>query len=140
MYEIVKAVIKSRRFELKEMLRKIDVLWTQDELSDEQKFELQNMAREYADMSKGYASLEERVAALEAFRAQIEASGELPKVEENIDEYPPWKQPTHNENAYKTGAKMTYTDGKKYECIAPEGYGVTYGPDVLPNMWELKEG
>lgn len=31
--------------------------------------------------------------------------------------------------------KMTYTDGKRYECIAPEDYGVTWGPDVLPNMW-----
>lgn len=34
---------------------------------------------------------------------------------------------------------MTYTDGKKYVCVAPDGYGVTYGPDVLPGMWKVVE-
>ncbi|MDM8301398.1 hypothetical protein [Collinsella tanakaei] len=45
------------------------------------------------------------------------------------------KKPTCAEDAYYTGMKMTYTDGKRYECIAPEDYGVTWGPDVLPGMW-----
>lgn len=149
MYEQVKTVIKGKRFELKDMLRKIDVLWMQGSLTDEQKEELVNLARNDADMSKGYASTEQRLEALEAFRAEIEAwkkqieqSDEMPDAggTEEDAEYPPWKQPTDATNAYYNGMKMTYTDNKKYECIAPEGYGVTYGPDVLPNMWKLVEG
>ena len=142
MYEQVKEVIKGKRFELKDMLRKIDVLWLQGSLTDAQKDELVNLARNDADMSKGYASLEQRVAALEAFRAQIEQSGVLPDVgePETEAEYPAWKTPTGAHDAYYNGMKMTYTDGKKYECIAPEGFAVTYGPDVLPAMWKAMEG
>lgn len=138
MYEQVKTVIKSGRYELKDMLRKIDVLWLQGDLTNAKKAELEDMARSAADMDKGYASLEERIAAMEAWKKQIEENGgEVPTPGE---EYPAWVKPTHKENAYYTGMKMTYEDDKKYECIAPEGYGVTYGPDVLPDMWKLMEG
>ena len=61
-----------------------------------------------------------------------------PEVPEK-DEYPLWKQPTHAGDAYYNGDKMTYTDGFKYECIAPEGYAVTYGPDALPQYWRKVE-
>lgn len=137
MYEQVKTVIKSGRYELKDMLRKIEVLWLQDSVTDEQKEELEHLARNGADMSKGYASLEERIAALEAWKKQIEENGgEVPTPGEEADEeYPAWHKPTGAHDAYYNGAKMTYTDGVKYECAAPEGYAVTYGPDVLPNMW-----
>ena len=142
MYEQVKTVIKSGRYELKDMLRKIDVLWLQGDLTNAQKAELEDMARSAADMDKGYASLEERIAELEAWKKQIEENGgEVPTPgEEEDEEYPAWHKPTGEHDAYYTGARMTYTDGKKYECIAPEGYGVTYGPDVLPGMWKLMEG
>lgn len=81
--------------------------------------------------------------ALEAWRTEVdarlsavEAGGTEPEEpEEPGDEYPAWKPPTCKEDAYYTGMKMTYTDGKRYECIAPEDYGVTWGPDVLPDMW-----
>lgn len=40
MYEIVKSIIESGRYELADMLRKIDTLWVQNELTEEQKKEL----------------------------------------------------------------------------------------------------
>ena len=136
MYEQIKTVIASGRYELKDMLRKIDVVWMQGNLEDEQRDELVRMARDDADMSKGFASIEERVAALEAWRKQLEENGGVPEQGGEVDAaYPAWRKPTGAHDAYYTGGKMTYTDGKRYECIAPEGYGVTYGPDVLPGMW-----
>ena len=32
------------------------------------------------------------------------------------EEYPAWVQPTGAHDAYNTGDKMTYTDGKRYIC------------------------
>lgn len=58
------------------------------------------------------------------------------KIADPLIEYPEWSQPTDATNAYYTGDKMTYTDGKKYICTAPEGYAVTFGPDVLPEYWQ----
>ena len=141
MYEQVKEVIKGKRFELKDMLRKIDVLWLQGDITNAQKAQLEDMARNDADMDKGYASLEERIAALEAWKKQIEENGgAVPDAGETDADYPAWHKPTGAHDAYYTGARMTYTDGKKYECTAPEGYAVVYGPDVLPGMWQLMEG
>lgn len=37
MYEIVKNVIMSKRYELNDMLKKIDTLWVQGDITEEQK-------------------------------------------------------------------------------------------------------
>ena len=39
MYEIVKNVIMSKRYELNDMLKKIDTLWVQGDITEEQKKE-----------------------------------------------------------------------------------------------------
>lgn len=46
MYEILKKVITSKRYELTDMLRKIDTLWAQGDLDDEQRTELIALAAE----------------------------------------------------------------------------------------------
>lgn len=140
MINAIKTVITSGRYELADLLSKIDKLWLEGGMSGAQRDELVRMARDKHDPAGGYASLEQqlrdltlRVEALEQARVQDdEAAGD--------DEYPAWKQPTHAGDAYYTGSKMTWTDGKRYVCAAPEGYAVTYGPDILPNFWELAEG
>ncbi len=48
MYEIIKAVIESGRYELSDMLTKIDTLWIQDDIADDQKTELVALARQHA--------------------------------------------------------------------------------------------
>lgn len=45
MYEIVKNVIESKRYELNDMIKKIDTLWIQGDLTEEQKNELTELAR-----------------------------------------------------------------------------------------------
>ena len=140
MYTIIKNVIESGNFELAAMLKKLDTLWIQDGITEEQRNELTALAREKAHMDRGYAAqeerfrrIEDRLAALEEVRK--EEAGE----DTEADEYPAWAQPTGAHDAYYTGTKMTYTDGKKYTCTAPEGYAVTYGPDILPGYWQVEE-
>ena len=90
---------------------------------------IKNLETQMTTLNEVVTDLQRRVTILE---------GDEPEVPEK-DEYLLWKQPTHAGDAYYNGDKMTYTDGFKYECIAPEGYAVTYGPDVFPQYWRKVE-
>lgn len=46
----------------------------------------------------------------------------------------PWVAPTHAQDAYYTGEWMIWTDGLAYCC---QSNSVVYGPDVLPDAWEV---
>nr|DAZ19965.1 MAG TPA: hypothetical protein [Caudoviricetes sp.] len=161
MFQTIKDYINTGRYELKELTNKINALWVESELTDEEREALLSLAQENADQSKGYASLQEQLDSLKTyFDEKIKAinpqlvelgnkvnqliEGETPDSvpepePEPEEEYPAWHTPTGAHDAYYTNDKMTFTDGKKYICIAPAGYGVTYGPDVLPQMWQLVE-
>lgn len=157
MFETIKDYINTGRYELKELTNKINTLWVESELTDEEREALLTLAQENTDPTKGYASLQQQVDELrENLKLTNEQLIELTtKVNQLIagespepipepdpdpeDEYPAWHTPTGAHDAYYKDDKMTYTDGKKYICIAPDGYGVTYGPDVLPQMWQLVE-
>lgn len=139
MYTIIKNVIESGNFELKDMLGKIDKAWVQGGFSDAEREELITLARAKVQMDRGYADQEERFRRIEERLSALEAADKQDaEAPEQADEYPAWKQPTGAHDAYYTGAKMTYTDGKRYTCTAPEGYGVTYGPDILPGYWQAE--
>ena len=135
MKSIIENVIASRNYDLPDLLRKLDKLWLEGSISDAEREELTAAARDNVNMDKGYADHESRIRALEEAVAALQKGDEAPEAKE----YPAWKQPTGAHDAYFAGSKMTYTDGGKYECIAPAGVGVTYGPDVLPNFWQLVE-
>lgn len=140
MYIIIKNVIGSGNFELKDMLYKLDKLWIQEGITEDERDELITLAREKAQMDRGYADQEERFRRIEKrLEALEEASKQDADAPEQADEYPAYRQPTGAHDAYYTGAKMTFTDGKRYICTAPEGYGVSYGPDILPGMWQAAE-
>ena len=49
MYEIIQNVIQSGRYELSDMLKKIDTMWIQGEITEEEKTELVKLAQENAD-------------------------------------------------------------------------------------------
>ena len=50
MYEIVKNVIESGQYELTDMLKKIDTIWLQGTLDDDQRTELIELARSRAEL------------------------------------------------------------------------------------------
>lgn len=155
MFQTIKDYINTGRYELKELTNKINALWVESELTDEEREALLTLAQENADPTKGYAPLQKQVDELrENLKLTNEQLIELTTIVNKLiagqspepvpepepgDEYPTWHTPTGAHDAYYKDDKMTYTDGKKYICIAPDGYGVTYGPDILPQMWQLVE-
>ena len=146
MYENLKDLINGKDFELKDILYKINIVWTKSYITKEQMEELEELARQNAVPENSYASLQEqinntnsRIDKLEERIAKLENTGETEEPTEPTEpeeEYPEYKQPTGAHDAYKTGDKITY-NGKKYICKMD---GCVWNPDTYPAGWEeLKE-
>ena len=143
MYEIVKSVIESGRYELSDMLKKIDTIWLQGDIAEDQRAELIDLSREKAVPENSYASLQSQIRVLfenyAELAAEIKALKEATEEDaEEAEEYPLYVQPTGVHDAYIAGDKVTYND-KHYICIAPEGVPVVWSPDVYPAYWQLVE-
>ena len=124
MFEIVKNVIESGRYELTELLGKIDTLWVQGGLTDEQRDELVGLAQRGADVENS-VDIIGKLAELEARIAVLENPGG--ETEEVYPDYVIGKW-------YYNGDKITY-NGKHYVCIAPSGAVCTWNPDEYPVYW-----
>ena len=127
MYDVIRDVINSRRYVLADMLHKIDTIWAQGDLDDEQRTELialaqgnANTAQEVNMLAK-LKELEQRVRALE------ESDGAEPG--EGYPDYVAGKW-------YYNGDKITF-EGGKYQCIAPDGVVCVWSPTEYPAYWEL---
>ena len=147
MYEIVKNVINSKTYELTDILTKIDTLWVQGSLTEEQRTELTALARQNADPAASYAPLQEQIDALanrlDALTVRVsvlEQSGETggDEPEEPAEEWPEYIQPTGAHDAYHNGDKVTW-NGQHYTCIAPDGTACVWDPDTYPAYWQLAE-
>lgn len=121
MYNIIKNVIKSRNYELSDILKKVDTLWVQGSISDEEKTELYDLARNNADFGKSVDVIKK----LKEFESRLSA---LERNGENLTEYVVGKW-------YYNGDKITF-EGKNYSCIAPEGVVCTWSPAEYPAYWE----
>lgn len=140
MYEIIKNVIESRAYELVDMLKKINTVWLESNITDEQKQELDELARANAKAENSYASAQEqidnansRIDSLEERIAKLEGeTTEEPSEPVQEDEYPEFVQPTGAHDAYNVGDKITY-NGKKYIC---QINGCVWAPDVYPQGWQ----
>lgn len=144
MYEIIKEVINSKDFELRDILYKINKMWIESAITETEKTELDSLARENANAENSYAplqeqidntniridSLEERISKLENTKGTGEEGTEEPV--EPVEEYPAYVQPTGAHDAYNTGDKITY-NGKKYICKMD---GCVWTPDAYPAGWE----
>lgn len=143
MFEIIKSVIKNKNFELKDILYKINKMWIESAITEEQKTELDSLARENAVAENSYAPLQKQIdnanARIDKLEARIEdlenkETGEVTEPEEPIetDEYPEYKQPTGAHDCYNTGMKMTF-NGEKYICKID---GCIWDPITYPAAWE----
>ena len=126
MYDVIRDVISTQRYVLADMLHKIDTLWAQGDLDDEQRTELISLAQGNADMAQEVnvlaklEELEQRVKALETGNTE---PGEA---------YPDYAVGKW----YYNGDKITF-EGGKYNCIAPNGAVCTWSPKEYPAYWEL---
>lgn len=142
MYAIIKSVINSGNFELTDMLGKIDTMWVQGSITDEQRTELTALARDKATPEATYAPLQEQVDALavriDALTQRVAAledggtTGDTPTTP--ADEWPEFVQPTGAHDAYKVGDKITY-NGQHYICKMD---GCVWTPDAYPAGWEVQ--
>lgn len=141
MYDIIKTVITSKRYELSDLLKKIDTLWLQGDLTDGQKSELVELARENALPENSYSvqkQLDSIFTNLAELAAQIKSNTDAitilqggtitPPIEE---EYPEYVQPTGAHDAYNTGDKVTY-NSKHYICQTDN---CVWTPDDYPVGW-----
>lgn len=141
MYEIVKNVINAKNYELTDMLIKIDTLWVQGSLMEQQRTELISLARQNADPAASYAPLQDQIDALadrlDALTTRVSAleqsGGDEP--EQPAEEWPEYVQPTGAHDAYHNGDKVTW-NGQHYICIAPEGTACVWDPDTYPTYWQ----
>lgn len=144
MYEIIKSVIKTKDYELREMLYKINKMYIESAITEAEKTELDELARQNAVAENSYAStnvqmkniykeiddLKSRVSLLENKESTEEPS-------EPVEEYPEYVKPSGAHDAYNTGDKITF-EGKKYICKMD---GCVWSPEEYPQGWEkVKEG
>lgn len=140
MYNIFKKTILAGRYELSDILKKIDTIWVQGDITDEERTELIDLARENADPTKSYAPLQKQIDELHEIckdltrRVVILENGGATPIEPT-EEYPEYVQPTGTYDAYNTGDKVTYK-GKKYECVMDN---CVWAPDDYPQGWKLVE-
>ena len=142
MFDNIKNLIKSKSFELKDMLNKINIVWLESMITDEQMKELKELARQNAVAENSYAPLQERInniyAEIDTIKAEIKKlkseTEEPTEPEEPIktEEYSEYVQPTGAHDAYKIGDKITY-NGKKYICKLD---GCVWDPITYPDAWE----
>lgn len=129
MYDTIKSIINNGTYELNDILNKINVMWLQSEITEEQKEELTELARENANISSEVdvvtklQELDERVKALE--------NQEVTPQPEEYPEYVVGKW-------YYKDDKITF-NGKKYVCIAPQGQVCTWSPEGYPTYWQSVE-
>lgn len=139
MYQIIKSVIDSKQYELTDMIKKIEIIWLEGQITEEEKKELIEKARENATPENSYADLEKQIEKafeeIAELRKKIES---MEGTEPDPDEYPEYVQPTGAHDAYYKDDKMTFK-GKKYICIAPEGIAVVWDPDAYPSYWQIVE-
>lgn len=133
MYELLKSIITNGNYSLTQMLDKIDIVWAEGKMTNEQHTELISLAHDNADISgdvdvlQKLKDLDMRVTALENAQTLTE-DPDGPSTDNEYPEYVPGKW-------YYNGDKMTY-GGKKYHCTAPSGVVCVWSPDEYPAYWE----
>lgn len=139
MFEIIKNVILSKDFELRDILYKINKMYIESTITEEEKTELDELARENAVVENSYASLKEQVEniyseldSIKSRLATLENTEEPEEPTEPVDEYPEYIQPSGAHDCYNTGAKITFK-GEKYTCLID---GCVWSPEEYPAGWK----
>ncbi len=129
MYKIIKNVIERGDCVLEDILRKINSLWIDGTLDDEQRDELSGLARGTAK-TENSVDVVTKIAELESRVVKLEQGASSPS-EAPIEEYPEYV----TDKWYYKGDKVTFS-GKRYDCIAPDGQVCVWSPETYPAYWE----
>ncbi|PWL55145.1 MAG: hypothetical protein DBY38_02420 [Clostridium cadaveris] len=140
MYSIIKEVLIKGKYELVDVLSKINKLWIEGSLTEEERDELVNLARSNANSENSYAENTQQIANLWEYYQQLDSR--LTKLENNQgvelpleEEWVEFVRPTGSHDAYKIGDKVIFNN-KKYICQMDN---CVWNPLVYPSAWELVE-
>ena len=134
-FNVLKTVISSRRYELSDMLEKIDFIWAQGEISLEERLSLISDAQSNAmvensiDVLKSLYDLNKRVTEVEKQIAELKNGSDTPTDEETTT-YPPYVVG----KCYFNGNIISF-EGRNYKCIAPIGTVCVWSPTEYPPYW-----
>lgn len=156
MYEIFKSVIASKSYNLEEMIKKINIRWVEDILTEEQREELITMAQTNADPSQSNAPLQKQIEEISKKQIALEDTVEklsamVQKIKETVEsggtvvpepeptpqeEYPAW-EPYNGipPVPYQVGSKVTH-NGKKRESMVPNNVWEPGAFGVDQNIWK----
>ena len=138
MYEVIKNVINNGSYKLEDILYKINKMWIESAITEEEKTELDSLARENAntdnsiDLFNKIKELDLKIQDHEARITKLE-NAETEEPEEPTEEitypaYVPGKWYYNGDNCSE--------NGKNYTCIAPEGQVCVWSPTEYPAYWE----
>lgn len=134
-YQILKDVLNSGDFVLSEKLESIQYYQVHGDITLEQMEELTALAREKAQPQYNPESdFETVIQALHDLEKRVEAleqEGSTEPVQKKYEEYKAGKW-------YYNGDGCTF-NGKKYDCIAPEGQVCVWSPADYPTYWQEVE-
>lgn len=156
MYEIFKSVIASKSYNLEEMIKKINIRWVEDILTEEQREELITLAQANADPSQSNAPLQKQIEEISKKQIALEEtvntlSAVVQKIKETVEsggtvvpdpeppiteEYPAW-EPYNGipPVPYQVGSKVTH-NGKKWESMVPNNVWEPGAFGVDQNIWK----
>lgn len=133
MYEIIKVIIQSGNFIVSDITRKIDTLWAESKLTDEERQQLSEMMIDYInpntqapELKELYLQLKEEVAILKEEVAELKGAEETepgPGLETTIPKWKPWDGISTD---YQAGAVVEH-NGKYYKNVL-EGMQNTWEP------------
>ena len=135
MYEIIKNIIENGAFKVSDLTNKIDTLWAESKLSDEERNQLVQMMTDYLNPASEapepkemYERLEARVNVLEA---EVQAlKGEEPGGgEEGTVTVPAWEPWDGISDKYQYGAVVTHNG--KYFLNVLQGMQNTWEPESV---------
>lgn len=136
MYEIIKNVIEKRDFDLRDILYKIAKMYIEGYITEEEKEELELLARNNAKAENSYAPLQEQIDDLYSKYEELYKLIKTDEPENPVEEeYPEYVQPTGAHDAYNTGAKITFK-GERWEALQD---GLVWSPEEYPQGWKLIE-
>lgn len=128
-YLIINSVISRGGYDLSTVLNRIDTLWAEGKIQDDERDMLTSDARDKAAPQFDYSeTIQDILTRLHVLEEKV-ASGET-----GGDEYKEYVAGKY----YYNGDKILFND-KKYHCVAPVGTVCVWSPIEYPAYWEVEE-
>lgn len=137
---IIKNVINSGNYKLEDMLNKIMEMYIRSYITEEDRTELEALAREKAntdqsmDIINKLKEMDLRIKECEAEIASLKENAESPEEPETTEEYPAYVPGKWYYNGDKSSE-----NSKNYVCIAPIGQVCVWSPSQYPAYWQEVE-